>query len=54
MAESVMIELTRKGMDRQDAHEHVRIASMKALERKCPLSSVREDPVVLSVERTGN
>jgi adenylosuccinate lyase len=40
MAESVMIELTRKGMDRQDAHEHIRVASMKALEIKKPLSEV--------------
>ena len=40
MAESVMIELTRKGMDRQDAHEHVRVASMKALKAKKPLSEV--------------
>ena len=40
MAESVMIELTRKGMDRQDAHEHVRVASMKALKEKKPLSEV--------------
>ena len=33
MAESVMIELTRKGMDRQEAHEIVRMASMDALAR---------------------
>jgi adenylosuccinate lyase len=50
MAESVMIELTRKGMDRQDAHEHVRVASMKALEGKHPLLSVLgEDNVVLKL-----
>ncbi|MDN7025727.1 adenylosuccinate lyase [Methanoculleus sp. FWC-SCC1] len=31
LAESVMIELTRRGMDRQEAHEIVREASMQAL-----------------------
>ncbi|MEI7857225.1 MAG: adenylosuccinate lyase [Methanomicrobiales archaeon] len=31
MAESVMIELTKKGMNRQDSHERVRMASMQAL-----------------------
>jgi adenylosuccinate lyase len=40
MAESVMIELTKKGMDRQEAHEIVRVASMDALARKCALSKV--------------
>ncbi|MCK4269031.1 MAG: adenylosuccinate lyase [Methanogenium sp.] len=40
MAESVMIELTKIGMDRQDAHETVRVASMKALEENRPLSEV--------------
>jgi adenylosuccinate lyase len=40
MAESVMIELTRRGMDRQSAHEEVRIASMRALTEDRPLSSV--------------
>jgi adenylosuccinate lyase len=40
MAESVMIELTKRGMDRQDAHEIVRITSMEALEGKRPLSEV--------------
>ncbi len=40
MAESVMIELTKTGMDRQDAHETVRVASMKALEEKRSLSEV--------------
>lgn len=40
MAESVMIELTKTGMDRQDAHETVRVASMKALEENRPLSEV--------------
>jgi adenylosuccinate lyase len=50
MAESVMIELTRKGMDRQDAHEHVRVASMKALETKKPLSEVlSHDPAVMAL-----
>jgi adenylosuccinate lyase len=40
MAESVMIALTRKGMDRQEAHEIVRVASMEALEKKRPLSLI--------------
>lgn len=31
MAESVMIELTKKGMARQDAHEIIRVKSMEAL-----------------------
>ena len=40
MAESVMIELTRRGMDRQEAHEMMRRASMDALSRGVPLSQV--------------
>jgi adenylosuccinate lyase len=40
MAESVMIELTRKGMSRQDAHERVRMASMQALAEGKPLADV--------------
>ncbi len=40
MAESVMIELTKKGMDRQDAHEIVRMTSMDALAGKHPLAEV--------------
>jgi len=40
MAESVMIELTRRGMDRQDAHERVRVASMIALEENRPVAEV--------------
>lgn len=40
MAESVMIELTRKGMPRQDAHERVRIASMQALAEGRPLLDI--------------
>jgi len=47
MAESVMIELTRKGMSRQDAHERVRVASMKALSEGKPLADVLgDDPEV--------
>ena len=45
MAESVMIELTRKGMNRQDAHERVRVASMQALAENRSLLGV------LSVDR---
>jgi adenylosuccinate lyase len=40
MAESVMIELTRKGMNRQEAHEKVRLASMEALSHSRPLAEV--------------
>ena len=40
MAESVMIALAGKGMDRQEAHELVRVASMKALSEKKPLAEV--------------
>jgi adenylosuccinate lyase len=40
MAEAVMIELTRRGMDRQEAHESMRLASMQALEKKVPLAKV--------------
>jgi adenylosuccinate lyase len=48
MAESVMIELTRRGMNRQDAHERVRMASMQALAESRPLADVLgEDQEVL-------
>ncbi|OPX72961.1 MAG: Fumarate hydratase class II [Methanoregulaceae archaeon PtaB.Bin152] len=40
MAESVMIELTARGMGRQEAHESMRRASMHALEQKIPLAEV--------------
>jgi adenylosuccinate lyase len=40
MAESVMIELTRRGMSRQDAHERVRMASMQALAESRSLADV--------------
>ena len=40
MAESVMIDLTRRGMNRQDAHEHVRVASMQALAEERPLVEI--------------
>ncbi|MDD1672914.1 MAG: adenylosuccinate lyase [Methanomicrobiales archaeon] len=46
MAEAVMIELTRLGMNRQDAHERMRIASMQALEQEQHLADV------LSADRT--
>ena len=48
MAESVMIELTRKGMSRQDAHERVRMASMQALAEGKPLAEVLgSDPEIV-------
>jgi adenylosuccinate lyase len=40
MSEAVMIELTKKGMNRQDAHEHVRVASMQALAEQRPLAEL--------------
>ena len=40
MAESVMIELTRRGMNRQDAHERIRSASMQALAEGKALADV--------------
>ncbi len=40
LAESVMIELTRRGMDRQEAHEVMRTASMEALAEGRHLSDV--------------
>ncbi|MBN1194709.1 MAG: adenylosuccinate lyase [Methanomicrobiaceae archaeon] len=40
MAESVMIELTKRGMDRQTAHEIVRVASMRALAEEKPLAEI--------------
>lgn len=38
MAEAVMIELTKRGMSRQDAHERVRCASMQAFESGIPFA----------------
>jgi adenylosuccinate lyase len=48
MAESVMIELTRRGMNRQDAHERIRMASMQALIEEQPLAEILvRDPEVV-------
>jgi adenylosuccinate lyase len=48
MAESVMIELTKKGMSRQDSHERVRMASMQALAEGKSLADVLStDPEVV-------
>ena len=47
MAESVMVELTKRGMKRQDAHETVRVASMEALRKKEDLAVIlAEEPEV--------
>ena len=40
LAESVMLELTRRGMPRQDAHEIIRRASLQALDERCPLAEI--------------
>ncbi|ADN36670.1 adenylosuccinate lyase [Methanolacinia petrolearia DSM 11571] len=40
MAESVMIELTKSGMDRQEAHELIRVSSMTAIEVQRPLAGI--------------
>jgi adenylosuccinate lyase len=40
LAESVMIELTRRGMPRQDAHEIIRESSMEALDQRKPLAKI--------------
>ena len=40
MAEPVMIELTKRGMNRQDSHERVRMASMQALAEGRSLADV--------------
>lgn len=50
MAESVMIDLVRRGIGRQEAHEIVRKASMDALARKISLDRVLlEEPRVNAV-----
>jgi adenylosuccinate lyase len=47
MAESVMLALVSKGMDRQEAHELLRGASLKASAGQMTLESVLlEDPAV--------
>jgi adenylosuccinate lyase len=40
MAEAVMIRLAEQGMGRQDAHERLRVASMRALAEKKGLADV--------------
>ncbi|MCK9630755.1 MAG: adenylosuccinate lyase [Methanoregula sp.] len=48
MAESIMIELTKKGMNRQDSHERIRMASMQALAEGRPLAEIlAKDPEVV-------
>ncbi len=49
LAESVMIELTKRGMKRQDAHEIIREASMEALAAKMPFADIlAEKPQITS------
>jgi adenylosuccinate lyase len=40
LAESVMVELTKRGMGRQEAHEAVRVASMEAYRKKGDLAAI--------------
>ena len=40
MAEAIMIELTKRGISRQEAHELVRKCAMEAVERNLPLLDV--------------
>jgi adenylosuccinate lyase len=48
MAEAVMIELTKKGMNRQDSHERIRMASMQALAEGRSLAEILgTDPEVV-------
>jgi adenylosuccinate lyase len=48
MAESVMIDLTKKGMSRQDSHERIRMASMQALAEGRPLAEIlAKDPEIV-------
>ena len=50
MAESVMVELTKRGMSRQIAHEIIRTASMNALAEKKPLAEVLScDPKITAL-----
>ena len=50
LAESVMIEMTKRGMPRQEAHEIIRQASLDALALRRPLAEVLADiPAVTAV-----
>jgi adenylosuccinate lyase len=50
MAESVMIELVKRGVGRQEAHEVIRTASMDALAMKRPLDEVLlENPALKGI-----
>jgi adenylosuccinate lyase len=50
LAESIMIELTKRGMSRQDAHELIRTASMTALSNKLSLAEILSaDPKVAAL-----
>ena len=40
MAESVMIELTKRGMERQNAHEIVRVSCMTAIESQTSVAEI--------------
>ena len=50
LAESVMLELTRRGLSRQTAHERIRLASMQALAENRPLAAVlQEDAEIMQL-----
>ncbi|MDK2974866.1 MAG: adenylosuccinate lyase [Methanofollis sp.] len=53
LAESVMIELTKRGMGRQEAHEAVRVASMAALAEGRPIAGVLEENPAVAAVLTG-
>lgn len=54
MAESVMIELTKRGMGRQEAHEVIRVKSMEALAARRSLSDLlAETPEVTKILTSG-
>jgi len=54
MAENVMVELAKKGAGRQQAHEIMRLSSMKAFEEKRDLADVLMEQEVVTARLTGD